>query len=174
MSISIEIFLLLPDCAPFYSIKMISKPSVSSEICFWLQLCLFFYFTNTKIEIEKKFNECCKVFNQCWIEFKKNQNESYRLKFNSIQWMLNKWFFRNFTKIVYFFEAVEQCSCCNCAKRWQLAILANFGFLIVFGIRCNFGAAKNHMAHDYVDPWGKQHVSIEFFCFCFTWFTGLN
>ncbi|VDK72823.1 unnamed protein product [Litomosoides sigmodontis] len=54
-------------------------------------------------------------------------------------------------------EATDQCSCCKCAKRWQLAILANFGFLIVFGIRCNFGAAKNHMARDYTDPWGKHH-----------------
>uniref|UniRef100_A0A915PS87 Major facilitator superfamily (MFS) profile domain-containing protein n=1 Tax=Setaria digitata TaxID=48799 RepID=A0A915PS87_9BILA len=54
-------------------------------------------------------------------------------------------------------DAVDQCSCCKCAKRWQLAILANFGFLIVFGIRCNFGAAKNHMARDYTDPWGKHH-----------------
>ncbi|VBB25986.1 unnamed protein product [Acanthocheilonema viteae] len=53
--------------------------------------------------------------------------------------------------------AADQCSCCNCAKRWQLAILANFGFLIVFGIRCNFGAAKNYMARDYTDPWGKYH-----------------
>lgn len=35
--------------------------------------------------------------------------------------------------------------------------LANLGFLIVFGIRCNFGAAKNHMSRDYVDPWGKKH-----------------
>ncbi|VDK61205.1 unnamed protein product [Onchocerca ochengi] len=54
-------------------------------------------------------------------------------------------------------KAVDQCSYCKCAKRWQLAILANFGFLIVFGIRCNFGAAKNHMARDYTDPWGKHH-----------------
>uniref|UniRef100_A0A0R3RPA0 MFS domain-containing protein n=1 Tax=Elaeophora elaphi TaxID=1147741 RepID=A0A0R3RPA0_9BILA len=59
--------------------------------------------------------------------------------------------------IYHSFQAVDRCSCCNCAKRWQLAILANFGFLIVFGIRCNFGAAKNHMARDYTDPWGKYH-----------------
>uniref|UniRef100_A0A915P999 Major facilitator superfamily (MFS) profile domain-containing protein n=1 Tax=Meloidogyne floridensis TaxID=298350 RepID=A0A915P999_9BILA len=39
----------------------------------------------------------------------------------------------------------------------QLAILANLGFLIVFGIRCNFGAAKNHMSRDFYDPWGKKH-----------------
>uniref|UniRef100_A0A915MWE0 Major facilitator superfamily (MFS) profile domain-containing protein n=1 Tax=Meloidogyne javanica TaxID=6303 RepID=A0A915MWE0_MELJA len=36
-------------------------------------------------------------------------------------------------------------------------ILANLGFLIVFGIRCNFGAAKNHMSRDFYDPWGKKH-----------------
>uniref|UniRef100_A0A0M3IKK3 MFS domain-containing protein n=1 Tax=Ascaris lumbricoides TaxID=6252 RepID=A0A0M3IKK3_ASCLU len=30
--------------------------------------------------------------------------------------------------------------------------------MIVFGIRCNFGAAKNHMARNYTDPWGRQHV----------------
>ncbi|KAI1721070.1 major facilitator superfamily domain-containing protein [Ditylenchus destructor] len=54
-------------------------------------------------------------------------------------------------------NAAENCSCCRCSKRWQLAILANVGFMIVFGIRCNFGAAKNHMAHDYIDPWGAKH-----------------
>lgn len=43
-------------------------------------------------------------------------------------------------------------------RRWQLAILANMGFMIVFGIRCNFGAAKNYMARDYVDPAGVRHV----------------
>ncbi|CAD5215674.1 unnamed protein product [Bursaphelenchus okinawaensis] len=42
-------------------------------------------------------------------------------------------------------------------RRWQLAIMANLGFMIVFGIRCNFGAAKNYMARDYVDPWGVKH-----------------
>ncbi|VDN50653.1 unnamed protein product [Dracunculus medinensis] len=54
-------------------------------------------------------------------------------------------------------DVIEECSCCKCAKRWQLAILANLGFMIVFGIRCNFGAAKNHMARNYTDPWGKFH-----------------
>ncbi|KAL3117077.1 hypothetical protein niasHT_007480 [Heterodera trifolii] len=54
-------------------------------------------------------------------------------------------------------KMAEQCRLCRCWKRWQLAILANIGFMIVFGIRCNFGAAKNHMAKDYVDPWGKKH-----------------
>jgi ACS family sodium-dependent inorganic phosphate cotransporter-like MFS transporter 6/7/8 len=29
--------------------------------------------------------------------------------------------------------------------------------MIVFGVRCNFGAAKNYMGRDYVDPWGKRH-----------------
>ncbi|VDL84632.1 unnamed protein product, partial [Nippostrongylus brasiliensis] len=43
-------------------------------------------------------------------------------------------------------------------QRWQLAILANIGFMIVFGIRCNFGAAKNHMFKNYTDPWGHHHV----------------
>uniref|UniRef100_A0A183BYY3 MFS domain-containing protein n=1 Tax=Globodera pallida TaxID=36090 RepID=A0A183BYY3_GLOPA len=51
----------------------------------------------------------------------------------------------------------EQCRMCRCWKRWQLAILANIGFMIVFGIRCNFGAAKNHMSKDYIDPWGNKH-----------------
>uniref|UniRef100_A0A0N5B0U0 MFS domain-containing protein n=1 Tax=Syphacia muris TaxID=451379 RepID=A0A0N5B0U0_9BILA len=55
-------------------------------------------------------------------------------------------------------EATDRLSCCNCPKRWQLAILANLGFMIVFGIRCNFGAAKNHMANNYTDPWGIKHV----------------
>uniref|UniRef100_A0A914DXN0 Major facilitator superfamily (MFS) profile domain-containing protein n=1 Tax=Acrobeloides nanus TaxID=290746 RepID=A0A914DXN0_9BILA len=52
----------------------------------------------------------------------------------------------------------ETLSCCQCRKRWQLAILANIGFMIVFGIRCNFGAAKNHMFRDYTDPWGHKHT----------------
>ncbi|VDK28990.1 unnamed protein product [Anisakis simplex] len=55
-------------------------------------------------------------------------------------------------------QFTDQCSCCKCRKRWQLAILANIGFLIVFGIRCNFGAAKTHMARNYVDPWGREHM----------------
>uniref|UniRef100_A0A914HVT9 Major facilitator superfamily (MFS) profile domain-containing protein n=1 Tax=Globodera rostochiensis TaxID=31243 RepID=A0A914HVT9_GLORO len=54
-------------------------------------------------------------------------------------------------------KMAEQCRMCRCWKRWQLAILANIGFMIVFGIRCNFGAAKNHMSKDYIDPWGNKH-----------------
>ncbi|CAK5110576.1 unnamed protein product [Meloidogyne enterolobii] len=42
-------------------------------------------------------------------------------------------------------------------KGRERTILANLGFLIVFGIRCNFGAAKNHMSRDFYDPWGKKH-----------------
>ncbi|PIO69802.1 transporter, major facilitator family protein [Teladorsagia circumcincta] len=53
---------------------------------------------------------------------------------------------------------MENAQCCACRKRWQLAILANIGFMIVFGIRCNFGAAKNHMFKNYTDPWGRHHV----------------
>ncbi|KJH40351.1 hypothetical protein DICVIV_13702 [Dictyocaulus viviparus] len=53
---------------------------------------------------------------------------------------------------------VDNAQCCNCRKRWQLAILANIGFMIVFGIRCNFGAAKNHMFKNYTDPWGRRHM----------------
>uniref|UniRef100_A0A915MQV6 Vesicular glutamate transporter n=1 Tax=Meloidogyne javanica TaxID=6303 RepID=A0A915MQV6_MELJA len=52
---------------------------------------------------------------------------------------------------------IENSRLCRCSKRNQLAILANLGFLIVFGIRCNFGAAKNHMSRDFYDPWGKKH-----------------
>ncbi|KAK5975981.1 hypothetical protein GCK32_008810, partial [Trichostrongylus colubriformis] len=55
-------------------------------------------------------------------------------------------------------QMVDNAQCCNCRKRWQLAILANIGFMIVFGIRCNFGAAKNHMFRNYTDPWGRSHV----------------
>ncbi|WKX99475.1 hypothetical protein Q1695_014394 [Nippostrongylus brasiliensis] len=55
-------------------------------------------------------------------------------------------------------QMVENAQCCACRKRWQLAILANIGFMIVFGIRCNFGAAKNHMFKNYTDPWGHHHV----------------
>ncbi|PIO63340.1 hypothetical protein TELCIR_15059 [Teladorsagia circumcincta] len=55
-------------------------------------------------------------------------------------------------------QMMENAQCCACRKRWQLAILANIGFMIVFGIRCNFGAAKNHMFKNYTDPWGRHHV----------------
>lgn len=43
-------------------------------------------------------------------------------------------------------------------KRWQTAILANVGFIIAFGIRCNFGAAKGRMISNFTDPFGNNHV----------------
>ncbi|EFO20289.1 hypothetical protein LOAG_08196 [Loa loa] len=46
-------------------------------------------------------------------------------------------------------------------KRWQIAILANIGFVIVFGIRCNFGAAKGRMINNFTDPFGNNHVYIQ-------------
>ncbi|CAJ0941076.1 unnamed protein product, partial [Mesorhabditis belari] len=58
-------------------------------------------------------------------------------------------------RILMFFE---QYKIMNWRKRWQLAILANIGFLIVFGIRCNLGAAKNHMFRNYTDPYGHKHM----------------
>ncbi|KRZ05455.1 Vesicular glutamate transporter 3 [Trichinella zimbabwensis] len=51
----------------------------------------------------------------------------------------------------------EKCPCCKCSKRWQLAWLACIGFLIVFGIRCNIGAAKVRMTRNFTDPWGVVH-----------------
>ncbi|KAI6240120.1 putative vesicular glutamate transporter eat-4 [Aphelenchoides fujianensis] len=54
-------------------------------------------------------------------------------------------------------KTVDSIGWMRCSRRWQLAALANIGFMIVFGIRCNFGAAKNYMGRDYVDPWGKKH-----------------
>ncbi|KAL1239124.1 putative vesicular glutamate transporter eat-4 [Trichinella pseudospiralis] len=51
----------------------------------------------------------------------------------------------------------ERCPCCKCSKRWQLAWLACIGFLIVFGIRCNIGAAKVRMTRNFTDPWGVVH-----------------
>lgn len=45
-------------------------------------------------------------------------------------------------------------------KRWQTAILANIGFIIAFGIRCNFGAAKGRMISNFTDPFGNNHVYI--------------
>ena len=56
-------------------------------------------------------------------------------------------------------QFMEQTWIGKCRKRWLLAILANMGFMISFGIRCNFGAAKTHMYKNYTDPWGKVHVS---------------
>ena len=35
--------------------------------------------------------------------------------------------------------------------------MANVGFIIVFGIRCNFGAARNHMGRNYTDHNGLFH-----------------
>ncbi|VDK78313.1 unnamed protein product [Litomosoides sigmodontis] len=43
-------------------------------------------------------------------------------------------------------------------KRWQTAILANIGFIIAFGIRCNFGAAKGRMISNFTDPFGNSHA----------------
>ncbi|MCP9259617.1 putative vesicular glutamate transporter eat-4 [Dirofilaria immitis] len=45
-------------------------------------------------------------------------------------------------------------------KRWQTAILANIGFIIAFGIRCNFGAAKGRMISNFTDPFGNNHLII--------------
>uniref|UniRef100_A0A7E4ZS40 MFS domain-containing protein n=1 Tax=Panagrellus redivivus TaxID=6233 RepID=A0A7E4ZS40_PANRE len=44
------------------------------------------------------------------------------------------------------------------SKRWQLALMANFGFLIVFGIRCNFGAAKGSMIYEHLDSDGIDRL----------------
>uniref|UniRef100_A0A0K0F7P0 Vesicular glutamate transporter (inferred by orthology to a D. melanogaster protein) n=1 Tax=Strongyloides venezuelensis TaxID=75913 RepID=A0A0K0F7P0_STRVS len=41
--------------------------------------------------------------------------------------------------------------------RWQIAIMANIGFLIAFGIRCNFGAAKTRMITNFTDLNGVTH-----------------
>ncbi|KAK0416444.1 hypothetical protein QR680_012488 [Steinernema hermaphroditum] len=46
--------------------------------------------------------------------------------------------------------------------RWQIALMANLGFLIAFGIRCNFGAAKARMTTNFTDPFGDVHMQ-EFF-----------
>ncbi|EJW86821.1 hypothetical protein WUBG_02267 [Wuchereria bancrofti] len=43
-------------------------------------------------------------------------------------------------------------------KRWQTAILANIGFIIAFGIRCNFGAAKGRMINNFTDPFGNNYT----------------
>lgn len=43
-------------------------------------------------------------------------------------------------------------------KRWQIAISANIGFIIAFGIRCNFGAAKGRMINNFTDPFGNNHT----------------
>ncbi|VDP32477.1 unnamed protein product, partial [Soboliphyme baturini] len=51
---------------------------------------------------------------------------------------------------------LQKCVCCRCSKRWQLAWLASVGFLIVFGIRCNFGAAKVRMTQNYTDSHGEH------------------
>uniref|UniRef100_A0A915I447 Uncharacterized protein n=1 Tax=Romanomermis culicivorax TaxID=13658 RepID=A0A915I447_ROMCU len=53
----------------------------------------------------------------------------------------------------------ERCALCRCSKRWQVAILANIGFIIVFGIRCNIGAAKVRMIHNFTDTSGVLHFN---------------
>ncbi|KAK0416489.1 hypothetical protein QR680_012519 [Steinernema hermaphroditum] len=47
-------------------------------------------------------------------------------------------------------------------KRWQIAISASIGFMIAFGIRCNFGAAKARMVNNFTDPFGDVYAQ-EFF-----------
>ncbi|VDN52662.1 unnamed protein product [Dracunculus medinensis] len=47
-------------------------------------------------------------------------------------------------------------------KRWQIAIMACLGFIVAFGIRCNFGAAKGRMINNFTDPFG-QNFSQQFF-----------
>uniref|UniRef100_A0AC35U9U1 MFS domain-containing protein n=1 Tax=Rhabditophanes sp. KR3021 TaxID=114890 RepID=A0AC35U9U1_9BILA len=42
-------------------------------------------------------------------------------------------------------------------KRWQIAIMANIGFMIAFGVRTNFGAAKTRMINNFTDPLGVSH-----------------
>ncbi|XGW14763.1 hypothetical protein V3C99_000774 [Haemonchus contortus] len=41
--------------------------------------------------------------------------------------------------------------------RWQISILAHIGFAIAFGIRANFGVAKNRMMNNFTDAWGDTH-----------------
>lgn len=68
------------------------------------------------------------------------------------------------TKLI---RATDSCPCCNCSKRWQLAILANIGFLIVFGIRTNFGAARVRMSQNYTNPLThlvEVKTNLRFFC----------
>ncbi|CAL2036400.1 unnamed protein product [Caenorhabditis brenneri] len=46
--------------------------------------------------------------------------------------------------------------------RWQIAFLAHLGFAISFGIRSNFGVAKNRMINNFTDAYGEVHEK-EFF-----------
>lgn len=39
--------------------------------------------------------------------------------------------------------------------------MANIGFIIAFGIRCNFGAAKGRMINNFTDPFGNNFVSFK-------------
>lgn len=50
----------------------------------------------------------------------------------------------------------KQGTCFIWKKRWQIALMANLGFIIAFGIRCNFGAAKNRMINNFTDPFGNN------------------
>ncbi|KAK6051980.1 hypothetical protein COOONC_10514 [Cooperia oncophora] len=45
--------------------------------------------------------------------------------------------------------------------RWQISILAHIGFAIAFGIRANFGVAKNRMMNNFTDAYGDTHLSEE-------------
>uniref|UniRef100_A0A914Z9I2 Major facilitator superfamily (MFS) profile domain-containing protein n=1 Tax=Panagrolaimus superbus TaxID=310955 RepID=A0A914Z9I2_9BILA len=54
-------------------------------------------------------------------------------------------------------KAVDKTPFNKISKRWQLALMANIGFMIVFGIRCNFGAAKGSMIHVHKDSEGHSH-----------------
>ncbi|KJH48118.1 transporter, major facilitator family protein [Dictyocaulus viviparus] len=41
--------------------------------------------------------------------------------------------------------------------RWQISLLAHIGFAISFGIRANFGVAKNRMVNNFTDAYGDVH-----------------
>ena len=44
--------------------------------------------------------------------------------------------------------------------RWQISLLAHVGFAIAFGIRSNFGVAKNRMTSNFTDAYGYIHVRL--------------
>lgn len=55
-------------------------------------------------------------------------------------------------------SSITESNCFLSQKRWQISTLASIGFMIVFGIRCNFGAAKTRMLYNYTDHYGFNHV----------------
>uniref|UniRef100_A0A0N5AIW1 MFS domain-containing protein n=1 Tax=Syphacia muris TaxID=451379 RepID=A0A0N5AIW1_9BILA len=92
-------------------------------------------------------------------EFVRTAPDSFADRFKSITTLLlYSIIHRHKTENVEQLHSISETSgkCFLSKKRWQIAIMANIGFIIAFGLRCNFGAAKGRMINNYTDPFGNN------------------